>query len=92
VRFLVAHGIPQAAIPLLTLAGFLVPRLVGGSLLIEEIFGLPGLGSLMFQSVLARDLPVVLALTLLSGAATLIAMTGADALAAWVDPRSRRVA
>jgi peptide/nickel transport system permease protein len=91
-RFLLVHGLRQAAIPLLTLAGFLVPRLVGGSLLIEEIFGVPGLGSLMFQSVLARDLPVVLALTLLSGTVTLVAMTGADLLAAWVDPRSRRAA
>jgi peptide/nickel transport system permease protein len=91
-RYLLVHGLRQAAIPLLTLAGFLVPRLVGGSLLIEEIFGVPGLGSLMFQSVLARDLPVVLALTLLSGTITLAAMTGADLLAAWVDPRSRRVA
>jgi peptide/nickel transport system permease protein len=92
VRFLLFHGLPQSAIPLLTLAGFLVPRLVGGALLVEEIFGIPGLGSLMFQSVLARDLPVVLALTLLSGAVTLAAMTGADLVAAWVDPRSRRVA
>ena len=92
VRFLVVHGTRQAALPMLTLAGFLIPRLVGGSLLVEEIFGVPGLGSLMFQSVLARDLPVVLALTLLSGATTLAAMTGADVLAAWIDPRSRRVA
>ncbi|HJQ99359.1 MAG TPA: ABC transporter permease [Candidatus Polarisedimenticolaceae bacterium] len=91
-RFLLVHGLRQAAIPLLTLAGFLIPRLVGGSLLIEEIFGVPGLGSLMFQSVLARDLPVVLALTLLSGTVTLAAITGADVLMAWVDPRSRRVA
>jgi peptide/nickel transport system permease protein len=91
-RYLLVHGLRQAAIPLLTLAGFLVPRLVGGSLLVEQIFGVPGLGSLMFESVLARDLPVVLALTLLSGAVTLAAMTGADLLAAWIDPRSRRVA
>lgn len=91
-RFMLVHGVRQAALPLLTLAGFLIPRLVGGSLLVEEIFGVPGLGSLMFQSVLARDLPVVLALTLLSGATTLGAMTGADVLAAWIDPRSRRAA
>lgn len=89
-RFLLSHGLRQAAIPLLTLAGFLVPRLVGGSLLVEEIFGLPGLGSLMFQSILARDLPVVLGLTLLSGTVTLGAITLADVLASWVDPRSRR--
>lgn len=91
-RFLVGHGLPQAAVPLLTLAGFLVPRLVGGSLLVEAIFNVPGLGSLMWDSVLARDLPVILGLTLLSGTTTLAAITAADVLAAWCDPRVRRAA
>ena len=88
-HYLTAHGAPQAAVPLLTLAGFLLPRLVGGSLLVEEIFNVPGLGSLLFESVLGRDVPVVLALTLLSGTVTLLAITAADLLAAWADPRVR---
>lgn len=91
-RYLATHGLKQAAVPLLTLLGFLLPRLVGGSLLVEEIFNVPGLGSLLFESVLARDVPVVLALTLLSGAATLVSFTLADLLAAWADPRVRRAA
>lgn len=89
-QYLARHGILQAVAPLMTLAGFLIPRLVGGSLLIEAIFNLPGLGSLLFESILARDLPVVLALTLVSGLATLAGTTLADILIVWLDPRVRR--
>jgi peptide/nickel transport system permease protein len=84
------HGLVQSIAPLLTLAGLLIPRLVGGALLIEKIFSIPGLGSLMFDSILARDLPVVLALTLLSGLATLAGTTLSDLLIVWLDPRVRR--
>ncbi len=88
-QYVARHGIAQAIVPLLTLAGFLIPRLVGGSLLIEEIFNVPGLGSLLFNSILARDLPVVLALTLVSGLATLVGTTVSDVLIVWLDPRVR---
>lgn len=88
-QYVARHGIVQAVVPLLTLAGFLIPRLVGGSLLIEAIFNVPGLGSLLFDSILARDLPVVLALTLLSGLATLFGTTLSDVLIVWLDPRVR---
>ena len=91
-QYVSRHGVAGAVVPLLTLAGFLIPRLVGGSLLIEEIFNIPGLGSLLFDSILARDLPVVLALTLLSGVATLCGTTLSDALIVWLDPRTRHAA
>jgi peptide/nickel transport system permease protein len=91
-QYVSRHGVIQAVVPLLTLAGFLIPRLVGGSLLIEEIFNIPGLGSLLFDAILARDLPVVLALTLLSGLATLIGTTLSDVLIVWFDPRVRHAA
>jgi peptide/nickel transport system permease protein len=91
-RYVSRHGIAQAVVPLLTLAGFLIPRLVGGSLVIEAIFNVPGLGSLLFDAILARDLPVVLALTLLSGVATLVGTTLADTLIVWLDPRTRHAA
>jgi peptide/nickel transport system permease protein len=88
-QYVARHGVAQAVVPLLTLAGFLIPRLVGGSLLIEQIFNVPGLGSLLFSSILARDLPVVLALTLLSGVATLLGTTLSDTLILLLDPRVR---
>ncbi len=88
-QYAARHGVVQAVSPLLTLAGFLIPRLVGGSLLVEAIFNVPGLGSLLFDSILSRDLPVVLALTLLSGLATLLGTTTSDVLILWLDPRVR---
>ena len=91
-RYLGTHGLAQASVPLLTLLGFLIPRLVGGSILVEQVFGIPGLGQLLWDAILARDLAVVLALTLVSGIATLVAMTLADLIAARVDPRLRRAA
>ncbi len=91
-RALFTHGLSRSAIPLLTLAGFLLPRLVGGSVLVERVFGIPGLGDLFFRALLARDLPVVLGLTLVSAAATLAGITLADVLCVLADPRIRRAA
>jgi peptide/nickel transport system permease protein len=89
-RYVATHGFVQASVPLLTLLGFLIPRLVGGSILVEQIFGIPGVGQLLLNAILARDLTVVVALTLVSGVATLIGMTLADLLAARLDPRIHR--
>jgi len=91
-RYVGTHGLAQASVPLLTLLGFLIPRLVGGSILVEQVFGIPGLGQLLWNALVARDLAVVLALTLLSGVATLAGVTLADLLAARLDPRLRRAA
>ena len=69
---------------------FLLPGLVGGSVLVETIFALPGLGQLMVEAVTGRDVPVVLGLTLLSGAAVLAGVLLSDLAALAVDPRLRR--
>jgi peptide/nickel transport system permease protein len=84
------HGFRQAAVPMLTLAGFLLPTLVSGSVIVETVFAIPGLGRLFFEAALQRDLPVLLALTLLSGAATLAGIVAADLAYAVADPRVRR--
>ncbi len=86
----IRHGFRQAAVPLLTLAGFLLPRLVGGSVIVETIFAIPGLGDLFVDAMFQRDIPVVMGLTLLSGAATLGGIVAADLLYAAADPRVRR--
>jgi len=87
---LIRHGFRQASIPLLTLAGFLLPALVGGSVIVETIFSIPGLGKLFVDAAFQRDLPVMLGLTLLSGAATLLGIVFADVAYAVADPRVRR--
>lgn len=89
-RLVAAHGLRLASVPLLTLAGFLVPGLLGGSVIVESVFALPGLGRLFADAVLGRDLPVVLGLTLLSGSATLLGIVLADLTYAAADPRVAR--
>jgi peptide/nickel transport system permease protein len=84
------HGFRQAGVPLLTLAGFLLPALVTGSAIVEKIFNIPGLGRLFVDSVGRGDLPVLMGLTVLSGAATLGGILLADLTYAVVDPRARR--
>jgi peptide/nickel transport system permease protein len=87
---LFGHAFRQAAVPMLTLAGFLLPGLVGGSVIVETIFALPGLGRLFVDAVFQRDVPVIMGLTLLSGTATLAGIVVADLLYAVFDPRVRR--
>jgi peptide/nickel transport system permease protein len=86
----VLHGFRLAGVPLLTLAGFLLPALVSGSVIVETIFALPGLGRLFVEAAFQRDVPVLMALTLLTGTATLIGIVTADLTYAIVDPRVRR--
>ena len=73
----------------MTLAGLILPGLVGGSVLIEAIFGIPGLGRLVVEAAVSRDHPVLLALTLLSGVATLAGILFSDLAYAILDPRAR---
>jgi len=84
------HGFRQAGVPMLTLAGFLLPALVGGSVIVESVFAIPGLGRLFVEATFQRDVPVLMGLTLLSGAATLVGILAADLTYTLVDPRVRR--
>ena len=81
------HGFRQAAVPMLTLAGLLLPALVSGSVIVETIFAIPGLGRLFVESAFARDLPVLMGLTLLSGVVTLAGIIAADMAYLILDPR-----
>ena len=89
-RLLFGHAFRQASVPMLTLAGFVLPGLVGGSVIVETVFALPGLGRMFVDAVFQRDVPVIMGLTLLSGTATLIGIVAADLLYAVFDPRVRR--
>jgi peptide/nickel transport system permease protein len=86
---LVAHALPAAAGPVITLAGLQLPVLVSGALVVEVVFGWPGMGRVTYDAVMAQDLPVVLAAVLL---ATILVIAGnllADLGLAIVDPRLR---
>lgn len=81
------HALRNALIPLLTLMGTLLPALLGGSVIIEQIFSIPGMGRLGFESVLARDYPVIMAIATISAFLTLVSIFLADIMYAVVDPR-----
>lgn len=83
------EGVAPSLVPLATLAGLMVPALVAGSVLVETIFRWPGVGKLFVDAVLQRDVPVVVALTLLSGVLTVLGNSLADAMTALLDPRRR---
>lgn len=81
------HILRNSIIPIATNIGGILPALIGGSVIIETIFSLPGLGFLGYQAVLARDYPVVLALLSVSSALTLVGILLSDIALVLVDPR-----
>ena len=83
------HAFRNALLPLITLFGLLLPALLSGSVIVERVFAWPGLGRLYFESILSRDYPMILALSLLSAVATLLATLASDIAAAAADPRVR---
>jgi peptide/nickel transport system permease protein len=87
---MIRHGFRRAAVPMLTLAGLLLPALVAGSVIVETVFAISGLGRLFVEAAFQRDVPVLLALTLLSGAATLAGIMASDLAYLVADPRIRR--
>lgn len=82
------HALPNALTATLTLGGLLLMSLVAGSVLVENVFAWPGLGTTIVQSILDKDYPVVQAIVLVYGAGVLLANLVVDVLLALVDPRS----
>ena len=83
------HALRHAALPAVTLTGWLVGGLLSGAVITEQVFGRPGLGKLTVDAVLAQDLPVVLAVAVLSALIYVVMSTLVDILALWIDPRLR---
>jgi peptide/nickel transport system permease protein len=81
------HVLRNSLIPLVTILASILPGIVGGSVIIETIFSIPGLGQLGYESVLARDYPTVMALFTVSAVLTLIGILVSDLLLSAVDPR-----
>jgi peptide/nickel transport system permease protein len=81
------HAFRNALLPLITIFAFLLPSMFGGSVIIESIFSVPGMGQLGFEAVLSRDYPVIMAITAISAFLTLIGLLISDILYAALDPR-----
>ena len=84
------HALRNALLPLITLLGFSIPGLIGGSVIFETIFAIPGMGQLFYQGVMARDYPVVMGILVIGAFLTLLGNLIADVSYALADPRIRQ--
>jgi peptide/nickel transport system permease protein len=83
------HVLPNAAIPIITIAGIQIARLLGGAVITETIFGLPGIGRYVYEAISMRDYPVIQGVTLVVAVAFVLVSLLVDVLYAVVDPRLR---
>lgn len=81
------HILKNASLPTLNLFGVLVTWLIGGTVIVELVYAIPGLGTLMFNAILGRDYPVIQGLTLFYAFATVIITLATDFLSSLIDPR-----
>jgi peptide/nickel transport system permease protein len=88
-RVLMRHVLPNAALPVITIAGIQMAGLLGGTVIIETIFGLPGIGRYIFESIANRDYPVVQGVTLVMATIFVLISLIVDVLYAVADPRLR---
>ncbi len=88
-QVLYKHALRNALLPIITLLGLSVPGLLGGSVIFESIFSIPGMGRLFFQSVFSRDYPVIMGILVLGAFLTLLGNRLADIAYRFADPRIR---
>ncbi len=84
------HALRNALLPVITILGLSVPGLIGGSVIIESIFALPGLGQLFYQAVMSRDYPLIMGSLVLGAVLTLLGNLLADVGYGLADPRVRK--
>ena len=83
------HALRNALLPVITILGLSIPGLIGGSVIFETIFAIPGMGQLFYMSVMARDYPVVMGILFIGAALTLLGNLIADVSYSVADPRIR---
>src|SRR5437870_4973775 len=83
------HALRNALLPIVTILGLSLPGLIGGSVIVESIFAIPGMGQLMVQAVFERDYPVIMGNLVIVATLTLVANLVADVTYSLIDPRIR---
>ncbi len=84
---LLRHALPNAAIPLVTVLGIQLGQLLGGAVIVEQIFGIPGLGTVLISAITQRDYPVVQGVILVTGLAFIVVQLLVDISYDYLDPR-----
>jgi len=83
----IKHMVRNALIPVVTLVALQMPAVFGGAIITEQIFRIPGIGSLLISSILANDTPVIMAVTFVFACLVIMFNLLADILYGWLDPR-----
>lgn len=83
------HALRNAVLPIVTILGLSIPGLLGGSVIFESVFAIPGIGRLFFEAVMSRDYPLIMASVVIGAVLTMIGNLLADISYALVDPRIR---
>ena len=83
------HALRNALLPVITILGLSIPGLIGGSVIFESIFSIPGMGQLFYMSVMARDYPTIMGILVIGAFLTLLGNLIADISYALADPRIR---
>jgi peptide/nickel transport system permease protein len=86
---IVQHALRNALMPIVTILGLAVPGLIGGGVIFETIFAIPGMGQLFYASAMSRDYPTIMGILVIGAVLTLIGNLIADISYALVDPRIR---
>ncbi len=86
----VRHALRNGLIPVVTLIGLQAPLLIGGAVILEQIFVVPGMGLLLLEAVFQRDYPVISGVFLVTGVGILLINLLVDLTYGWLDPRMRR--
>ncbi len=81
------HGLRNALIPMITVVGLQLPRIIAGGVIIEQIFAIPGVGALAYEAIGRRDYPVILGVTFTVGAFVMVVNVFVDLVYVLVDPR-----
>lgn len=84
------HALKNSLLPLITVFSSVFPGIVGGSVIIESVFTIPGMGLETIRAITAQDYPVIIAIMTLSAILTIFSYLLADVLYAWADPRIRK--
>jgi peptide/nickel transport system permease protein len=89
VRVVYGHALRNALVPVVSIVGTLVPRLVGGSVVTEAVFGWPGMGRLAVEAANGRDYPLIVGITVIVAAVVVLSSLLVDLAYSWLDPRIR---
>jgi peptide/nickel transport system permease protein len=84
---IIRHALKNALLPVITIMGGMVPMVIVGTVIMEQIFALPGVGILTFQSLTLRDYPLIQGITVLMALIVLLSNLAIDLTYAWIDPR-----